>query len=116
MTDEGYVVAVKPSARRASPEAGEWVNSEGSTRAFPGRKAADAWARSCSTDDAIVYVRDANPGDDEVHGYLMALRLRPGGGDGRPEGGDGEPGDQSALLRFREDEEWQASVQFFDER
>ena len=52
VTDEGYVVAVKASARRASAAAGEWVNSTGSTREFPGRKAADSWARSCSTDDA----------------------------------------------------------------
>lgn len=109
----GYVVAVKPSARRASAAAGAWVRDEGPSREFPGRKAADSWARECSSEDAVVYVRDANPGDDDVDGYLMALRLFPEEGNAHA---DEEPGDQSALLQFRETEEFQASVQFFDER
>ena len=103
-----YVVAVKPSARRASGAAGEWVRDEGSTREFPGRPAADSWARECSSNGTVVYVRDANPGDEEADGYLMAVRLF-------PYEEPIEPGDQSALLQFRDDPEWQASVQFFDE-
>ncbi len=108
-----YVVAVKASARRASAEAGQWVNDEGATREFPGRPAADSWARECSTDGVVVYVRDANPGDDEADGYLMAVRLPPTVRNGHEAE---EPGDQSALLSFREDEEYQASVPFFEER
>lgn len=107
-----YVVAVKPSARRASAEAGEWVRDEGAIREFPGRPAADSWARECSSADAIVYVRDANPGDETADGYLMAVRFRREAANG---GNRAEPGDQSALLAFREDEEYQASVAFFDE-
>lgn len=104
-----YVVAVKPSARRASAAAGEWVNRHGATREFPGRAAADSWARECSSNGTVVYVRDANPGDDEADAYLMAVHLL-------PQGNGEEPGDQSALLRFRGDPEYQASVQFFDEK
>jgi len=106
VTDEGYVVAVKPSARRASAEAGEWVNSDGSTRTFPGRKAADSWARTCSTRDALVYVRDANPGDESADGYLMALRRR---GDGA-----GDPAEQAGLARFRREREDQSGLEQFD--
>ncbi|PSP77764.1 hypothetical protein BRC81_09755 [Halobacteriales archaeon QS_1_68_20] len=109
-----YVVAVKPSARRASAEAGQWLNDEGATREFPGRPAADSWARECSSDAAVVYVRDANPGDEDVDGYLMAVRRT--WTNGHDDHEEDEPGDQSALLAFRDDEEWQASVQFFDER
>jgi nitrogen fixation protein FixH len=109
VTDEGYVVAVKPSARRASAAAGEWVNSAGSTREFPGRKAADSWARSCSTDDALVYVRDANPRDGDADGYLMALR--------RPDGRAGDADvtvEQAGFARYRRDREDQAGLEQFD--
>jgi hypothetical protein len=110
VTEEGYVLAVKPSARRASAEAGEWVNSEGSTRTFPGRKAADSWARSCSTDDALVYVRDANPRDDEADGYLMAFRPPArNGGDVGP-----EDVEQAGFARYRRDQEDQAGLEQFD--
>lgn len=106
MTDEGYVVAVKRSARRASAEAGEWVNGEGSTRTFPGRKAADSWARSCSTDDVLVYVRDANPRDDEADGYLMALRRR--------QDGDGDRAEQAAFARYRCERKDQSGLEQYD--
>lgn len=107
---EGYVVAVKPSARRASAAAGEWVNSEGATREFPGRKAADSWARACSGGDALVYVRDANPGDGDADGYLMALR-RPADRDGRR---DGDAVEQAGFARYRRERDDQAGLEQFD--
>lgn len=106
MSDEGYVVAVKPSARRASAAAGEWVNAEGTTRTFPGRTAADSWARDCSTGDALVYVRDANPGDAEADGYLMALRHR--------EDGSGDGPEQAGFARYRRSREDQSGLERFD--
>lgn len=108
MTDEGYVVAVKPSARRASAAAGEWVNIEGSTREFPGRKAADSWARTCSTDDALVYVRDANPRDAAADGYLMALRRRP------DRNGEVPDAEQAGFARYRRQREDQSGLEQFD--
>jgi hypothetical protein len=109
VTEEGYVVAVKPSARRASAEAGEWVNSEGATRSFPGRKAADSWARTCSTADALVYVRDANPRDAEADGYLMALRRPAVAGDG-----DDPDAEQAGFARYRREREDQSGLEQFD--
>lgn len=106
MTDEGYEVAVKPSARRASAEAGAWVNREGTTREFVGRKAADSWARTCSTGDALVYVRDANPRDEEADGYLMALR--------QPRDGGHAPVEQVEMARYRRDRADQAGLEQFD--
>lgn len=106
MTEEGYVVAVKPSARRASAEAGAWVNREGTTRVFAGRKAADSWARTCSSGDALVYVRDANPCDEAADGYLMALR--------QPRDGGHTPAEQVEMARYRRDREDQAGLEQFD--
>ena len=106
---ESYVVAVKPSARRASASAGRHVRDRGPFRQFDSRAAAEKWASDASGDDATVYVRDANPGDEAVDGYLMAVRWG-------PDPPDESPGDQSALLQFRDDPEWQPSVQFFDEQ
>lgn len=106
MADEGYVVAVKPSARKVSADAGEWVNSVGSTREFPGRKAADSWARSCSAGDALVYVRDANPRDEDVDGYLMALRVEAGPTTESPE--------QAGFARYRREREDQSGLEQFD--
>lgn len=116
VTDEGYVVAVKPSARKASAAAGEWVNSEGATRAFAGRKAADSWARSCTTDDALVYVRDANPGDEAADGYLMALRRRSDRDGELPEHRDEAAPDQAEFARYRRDREDQAGLERFELR
>lgn len=96
MSGDGYVVAVKPSARRASAAAGEWVRDHGPTRAFPGRKAARSWARECSGDGALVYVRDANPGDGEADGYLMALARRDVDGATATE----DPGEQAPIPAF----------------
>jgi len=71
----GYVVAVKPSARRANAGVGRFVARAGSSRRLASRAAADAWAASLSErGGAHVWVRDANPGDDAADGYLVRRR------------------------------------------
>lgn len=67
-----YVVAIKPSARKRSAEAGNWVNLEGSRRAFDSKELAREWARSCSGPDGKLWIQDAAPWDDDkVDGYLV---------------------------------------------
>lgn len=67
-----YVVAVKPSARKRSAEAGRWVNLEGATREFASKALAREWARSCSGPDGSLWIQDAVPWDDrDVDGYLV---------------------------------------------
>lgn len=79
MTDEEYVVALKPSARRSNATVGRLVFERGPCRAFDSRALADEWARRLSRGDGDVFVRDANPNDgDDVDGYLIsnnALRV-----------------------------------------
>lgn len=71
MTGE-YVVAVKPSARKRSAEAGNWVNLEGATREFASKELAREWARDCSGPDGRIWIQDAAPWDDDaVDGYLV---------------------------------------------
>ena len=111
MTGDDYVVAVKRSARRASATAGEWVRDHGVTREFPGPPAARSWARECSSGNTLVYVRDANPGDEEADGYLMALRW--------PVRDDDSRGRQTPIPAFdpenpRSDDE-QAGLERYDE-
>lgn len=68
----GYVVAVKPSARRTSGAAGEWVNREGTDRRFESKPLAREWARELSGPDATVWIQDAAPADEsDVDGYLV---------------------------------------------
>jgi hypothetical protein len=87
----GYVVAVKPSARRVNAAAGEWVNREGPRRPFDSKAAAREWARSVS-DDSRVWVRDANPNDPApVDGYLVGRALDPARRRSDP------PGEQARL-------------------
>lgn len=70
-----YVLALKPSARRANAAVGHEVNRAGTTRTLASRTAADAWARYLSaTGGALVWVRDANPGDADADGYLVRRR------------------------------------------
>lgn len=92
---DGYLVAVKPSARRTNAAVGHAVNAEGARREFPDRDAAEAWARELSADEPTVWIRTANPADDAVDGYLMG-RTRPR----RRSSVDGDGGDagrQSAV-------------------
>lgn len=68
----GYVVAIKPSARRLNRVAGEWVGRRGSTRTFAEKTDAKAWAMDISSAGAV-RVQDAAPNDpDDIDGYLVA--------------------------------------------
>lgn len=94
MSEPGYVVAIKPSARRRNAAVGEYVRDHGGERAFPARAAADEWAVDLSSDGGHVWVRDANPNDgDAVDGYLVS-RARRAATDGE------RPGTQSPLAEF----------------
>ncbi|MES3517529.1 MAG: hypothetical protein PPP58_07695 [Natronomonas sp.] len=74
MTD-GYVVSVKPSARRASSVAGTWVAESGPRRRFGSKALAREWARRLSGPDRTLWVQDAHPRDsDSADGYLLARR------------------------------------------
>lgn len=87
----GYVVAVKPSARRVNAAAGERVNSGGPHHRFDSKAAAREWARSISG-DSTVWVRDANPNDPApVDGYLVGRGRDPARRRSEP------PGEQSEL-------------------
>ena len=69
----GYVVAIKPSARRINTAAAEWVGRRESTRTFASKRDAKAWARAISGGDGDVRIQDAAPNDPEpVDGYLVA--------------------------------------------
>jgi hypothetical protein len=90
VSDDGYVLAVKPSARKRSAAAGEWVNLEGPTRRFASKALAREWARSCRGPGAVVWVQDAVPWHErDVDGYLV------GGERGISE--RGKDGHQAAL-------------------
>lgn len=68
----GYVVAIKPSARRINETAGRWVGGHGSTRAFSDKPAARDWAAEIR-DDGPVRIQNAAPNDPApVDGYLVA--------------------------------------------
>lgn len=94
MTDAGYVVDIKPSARRSARAVGEWVNTHGSRRRFDSKPLAREWARAVSGPHATVWIQDAAPADDaDVDGYLV-------GGD-RLGGSGGHPTtDQQPLGQF----------------
>jgi hypothetical protein len=80
VTDAGYVVEVKSSARRSSRTLGQWVNEHGPVRRFDTKALARAWARAASGPHATVWVQDAAPDDDTtVDGYLVG-GARPGTG------------------------------------
>ena len=71
--DDPYVVAVKPSARRVSRAAGEWVVEEGRLRRFDSKALAREWAREASPQGRTLWVQDAHPLDDgPADGYLLA--------------------------------------------
>lgn len=70
---EGYVVAVKPSARRVSVAAGSWVATEGPCREFDSKALAREWAREASPPGRTLWVQDAHPLDESPSdGYLLA--------------------------------------------
>ena len=89
---EAYVVAVKPSARRASRVAGEWVASEGRFRTFDSKALASGWAREASPAGRTLWVQDAHPLDSgPADGYLLARRSRLRGNEAE------QPGEQAAF-------------------
>ncbi|MFC7027573.1 hypothetical protein ACFQJ5_08215 [Halomicroarcula sp. GCM10025324] len=72
MSDDGYLVRVKPSARKVSAPAGRWVNRHGPRRVFETKALAREWARACRGPTAPVWLQDAPPwADDEADGYLV---------------------------------------------
>ena len=72
MSDDGYRVIVKPSARKVSAPAGRWVNRHGPRRTFETKALARAWARACRGPRAPVWLQDTPPwADDEADGYLV---------------------------------------------
>ena len=69
---DGYLVEVKPSARKSNAAVGRWVNRHGPTRRFESRSFAREWARECSGPGAFVWIQDAVPWDESgVDGYLV---------------------------------------------
>jgi hypothetical protein len=89
--DDGYVVAVKPSARKSNGAVGRWVTRNGPTRRFPSKAHAREWARDCAGPGAFVWIQDAVPWDDsETDGYLV-------GGSRWPSPAETPPGDQATL-------------------
>jgi hypothetical protein len=69
----GYVVAVKPSARRTNGTVGRLVYERGPRERFDSRAFAEEWARALSRGGGRVWIRDANPNDDAaVDGYLVS--------------------------------------------
>lgn len=79
--DEGYVVAVKPSARRTNATVGRLVYERGSRERFDSRALAEEWARALSRGGGQVWIRDANPNDESpVDGYLISSNQHRVGG------------------------------------
>lgn len=72
-----YVVVIKPSARRTSRAAGEWVADEGRFRTFDSKALAREWAREASPQGRTLWVQDAHPEDaGPADGYLLARASR----------------------------------------
>ena len=77
MSDDGYLVVVKPSARKVSAPAGRWVNDHGPRRRFETKALAREWARVCRGPTAPVWIQDAPPwADDDADGYLVGRTTR----------------------------------------
>lgn len=74
---DGYVVAVKPSARRVSRAVGAWLVAEGRYRTFDSKALAREWARTASPQGYTLWIQDAHPRDESpADGYLLARRSR----------------------------------------
>lgn len=70
-----YVVEIKGTARRASRQAGEWVQHRGVCRTFESKERARQWARALSTPERTLWIQDVAPADDgAIDGYLVAAR------------------------------------------
>lgn len=74
----GYLVAIKPSAWRASAAVGEWVNRQGARRRFGSKALAREWARECASYGVRLWIQDAVPWDaSPVDGYLVGVTREP---------------------------------------
>ncbi|WP_075938007.1 hypothetical protein [Halosegnis longus] len=91
MSDDEYLVEIKRSARKVSPDAGRWVRAHGTRRAFATKALAAQWARIMSPPGRTVWVQDAAPWDEsDVDGYVV-------GGRRVPPRRDPDPGEQESL-------------------
>ncbi len=96
-----YRVAIKPTARRVSARAGEWVNREGTDRTFGSKALAREWAKDCAGPRARVWVQDAPPwAEGPADGYLVGCRPAPERDPARA-GHDSEDGEQGTLAGDR---------------
>jgi hypothetical protein len=76
VVSETYVLEIKPSARRHSSRAGEWVHERGPRRVFDSKALAREWANQRGTQ---VWIQDAAPHDaSAVDGYLVGGRRASG--------------------------------------
>ena len=91
VSDE-YLVEIKRSARKVSPDAGRWVRAHGARRSFATKALAAQWARIMSPPDRTVWVQDAAPWDaSDVDGYVVGgRRVSPRR--------DPDPGEQGSLV------------------
>ncbi|CAI48409.3 uncharacterized protein NP_0636A [Natronomonas pharaonis DSM 2160] len=96
--EDGYVVVIKPSARRVSRAVGEWVAESGRSREFDSKALARRWAKAAAPQGKTLWVQDAHPLDPSpADGYLLARRSRLRGNE--PE----RPGEQAPLSTAAED-------------
>lgn len=96
MSEDGYVVEVKRSARKVSPGAGRWVRENGIRRLFESKALAREWARSLSPSGRSVWIQDAAPWDGApIDGYVVGgRRVRPRR--------HASPGEQASLVDGRD--------------
>lgn len=81
----GYLVVIKPSARRINRVASEWVGRRGATRRFASKEDARTWADAVSRSGEMVRVQDAAPNDPAPYdGYLVADPVRKRSGQKEP--------------------------------
>jgi hypothetical protein len=75
----GYVVDVKPSARRTNGAVGSVVNRRGARRRFEAREDAEAWAKGLAVAGRRqVWIRAANPDDRTgADAYLVGRYREP---------------------------------------
>lgn len=75
VSDDGYVIEVKRSARKISSVVGRWVRDHGTRHRFASKALARQWAREVSPPGRTVWVQDAAPTDtDPVDGYVVGGR------------------------------------------
>jgi hypothetical protein len=92
----GYLVEVKPSARRSNAAVGTLVCQEGVRHRFASRDEAESWADDLADGDCHVWIRAANPDDSsDVDAYLLGWLHRV-----KAPTGEETPGEQAWLADF----------------